>query len=105
MKTPVEILQEKYMFYDPMIQQKDVELCGEQVIEMMEAYAEQFKNYNLHVVMRSILEQKESAYSEICAWFENEYSPSFTDEDEVAEWNKKASEVNAQIKLIMFLLG
>lgn len=60
---------------------------------------------NLHIVMRSTLEQKEESYKEICAWFENEYSPAITDEDEVNEWNKKAIEVNAQIKLLRFLLS
>lgn len=66
---------------------------------------QQLKNCNLQNVMRSTLQQKEESYKGICAWFENEYSPAFTDEDEVAEWNKKAAEVNAQIKLLRFLLS
>lgn len=58
----------------------------------------------LHSVMHRTLEQKEATYKEICAWFENEYSPAITDEDEVAEWQKNATEVNAQIKLLRHLL-
>jgi hypothetical protein len=59
----------------------------------------------LHSVMHSTLEQKEATYKEICAWFENEYSPGITDEDEVAEWEKKGIEVNAQIKLLRFMIA
>ncbi len=58
----------------------------------------------LHSVMHSTLEQKEATYREICAWFENEYDSS-TDKDEVAEWEKNAIEVNAQIKLLRYLIS
>ena len=59
----------------------------------------------LHSVMHSTLEQKEATYKEICAWFENEYSPAITDEDEVAEWEKNATEINAQINLLRHLIS
>ena len=58
----------------------------------------------LHSVMHSTLEQKEATYREICAWFENEYDSS-TDKDKVAEWEKNATEVNAQIKLLRYLIS
>jgi hypothetical protein len=59
----------------------------------------------LHSVMHSTLEQKEAIYKEICAWFENEYSPAITEKDEVAELEKNATEVNAQIKLLRHLIS
>lgn len=58
----------------------------------------------LHSVMHSTLEQKEATYKHICAWFENDYDSS-TDKDEVAEWEKNATEVNAQIKLLRHLIS
>ena len=58
----------------------------------------------LHSVMHSTLEQKEATYKEICAWFENECDSS-TDKDEVAEWEKYATEVNAQINLLRYLIS
>jgi hypothetical protein len=39
--TAEQTIQESYPFYDPMIYGKDVELCGEQVIELMSSFAKQ----------------------------------------------------------------
>lgn len=101
----IEFLKERRIYDDETLYNAADEMVGS-VSELMTEYAqEQLKNCNLHIVMRSTLEQKEESYKEICAWFENEYSPAFTDEDEVAEWNKKATEINAQIKLLRFLIS
>ena len=62
------------------------------------------EQFTLHSVMHSTLKQKEATHREICAWFENEYDSS-TDKDEVAEWEKNATEVNAQIKLLRYLIS
>lgn len=43
MKTPEEIIKEKYPFYDENYTNKDVELNGKQVTELMIRYADQFK--------------------------------------------------------------
>jgi len=43
MKTPEEIIKEKYPFYDENYTNKDVELNGKQVTELMIKYADQFK--------------------------------------------------------------
>ena len=57
------------------------------------------------VVVQRTLERKLAEEKEICAWFKNEYSPAITDEDEVKEWDKKGIEVNAQIKLLRFMIA
>lgn len=57
------------------------------------------------VFVQCTLERKLAEEKEICAWFENEYNPSITDEDEVKEWDKKGIEVNAQIKLLRFMIA
>lgn len=43
MKTPEEMIKEKYPFYDENYTDKDVELGGKQVTELMIKYADQFK--------------------------------------------------------------
>jgi len=50
------------------------------------------------------LERKQKQYREINAWFENEYDSS-TSADTLAEWEKKAIEVHAQIQILLFLLS
>lgn len=62
------------------------------------------KPCTISVVQRT-LERKLAEEKEICAWFENEYSPAITDEDEVKEWDKKGIEVHAQIKLLRFIIA
>ena len=43
-KSKEEIIKQRYPFYNPDIAMKDVELNGEQVMELMESYASQFKS-------------------------------------------------------------
>lgn len=50
------------------------------------------------------LQQKKEVYTEICSWFENEYN-STTSPDTLDEWEKNATEIHAQIKLLEFLLS
>jgi hypothetical protein len=50
------------------------------------------------------LERKQKQYREINAWFENEYGSS-TSADTLAEWEKNATEVHAQIQILLFLLS
>jgi len=50
------------------------------------------------------LERKKKTYREINAWFENEYDSNVS-ADKLAEWEKNATEVNAQIQLLLFLLS
>ena len=50
------------------------------------------------------LERKKKTYREINAWFENEYDSSVS-ADKLAEWQRNATEVNAQIQLLLFLLS
>ena len=47
MRTPEEIIKGKYPFYDPNTYGKDVELDGDNVIELMEQYADQFKQVSV----------------------------------------------------------
>lgn len=42
-KSKEEIIKQRYPFYNQDIAMKDVELNGEQVMELMESYASQFK--------------------------------------------------------------
>ena len=55
------------------------------------------------VVIHRLLEQKEAVYNDICAWFETEYD-SNTDKDTLAEYEKNAIEIKAQIKLLNYLI-
>ena len=50
------------------------------------------------------LERKQKTYREINAWFENEYDSNVS-ADKLAELEKNATEVNAQIQLLLFLLS
>jgi len=50
------------------------------------------------------LERKQKTYKEINAWFESEYDSSVS-ADKLAEWQRIATEVNAQIQLLLFLLS
>ena len=43
MKTPEEIIKEKYPFYDENYVNKDIELDGKQITELMIKYADQYK--------------------------------------------------------------
>ncbi len=47
-KSKEEIIKQRYPFYNPDIAMKDVELNGEQVMELMESYASQFKSQPPH---------------------------------------------------------
>jgi len=58
----------------------------------------------LHERLISTLARKESEYSEVCHWFETEYD-SFVSAETVRDWEKKGIEINAQIKLLRFLLS
>jgi hypothetical protein len=49
------------------------------------------------------LERKIKEYALIVAWFDCEYE-NYRDNDVVQEYQKKANELNAQIKLLRFLL-
>ena len=42
-KSAAEIIKERYVFYDANVYGKDIELNGQEIIELMEQYAEQFK--------------------------------------------------------------
>ena len=53
---------------------------------------------------RTLLEQKQAKYNEICAWFDLEYD-SNTDEDKFREMQKAADETNAQIKLLRHIIS
>ncbi len=59
---------------------------------------------NIFAELQRTLELKEAQYEEVCAWFKNEYDSS-SDKDEVAEWDKKGTEFNAQIKLLRHLIS
>lgn len=50
------------------------------------------------------LERKEKEYGKICHWFETQYDSSVSAET-VADWEKSGIEINAQIKLLRFLLS
>lgn len=47
MKTPAEIIKEKYSFYDENYVNQDVELDGKQITELMIKYADQFKQVSV----------------------------------------------------------
>jgi hypothetical protein len=55
-------------------------------------------------LVKQTLERKLLESETITKWFENEYSPSFADEDELNEMLREADKVNAQIKILRFLL-
>tara|TARA_R100001377_G_scaffold83920_1_gene66349 strand:+ start:284 stop:466 length:183 start_codon:yes stop_codon:yes gene_type:complete len=50
------------------------------------------------------LERKLEEAQAVKKWFEDEYEPAMTDENVVAEWDKKGSNIHAQIQLLRFLL-
>lgn len=47
MKTAEEVIKEKYLFYDSNTYGKDIELDGDNIIELMEEYADQFKQVSV----------------------------------------------------------
>jgi hypothetical protein len=58
----------------------------------------------LHERLISTLARKEKEYGEVCHWFETEYDSSVSAET-VADWEKTSIEINAQIKILRFLLS
>lgn len=58
----------------------------------------------LHERLISTLARKEKEYGEVCHWFETQYDSSASAET-VADWEKTGIEINAQIKILRFLLS
>jgi transposase len=54
--------------------------------------------------IKRTLERKEAAYSCVNTWYEKEYDSS-TPDDEVASMDIKAAELNAQIKVLRYVLS
>lgn len=54
--------------------------------------------------IRETLERKILKYKIVSRWFEDEYDSS-TDGYIVEEWEKKGTELSAQIKVLRYLLG
>ena len=99
MKTPEEI-------FDEAIKAKGLDTVSVKDADLYEAGLDAIKQaLSIPVIVQRTLEQKIAEEKEICEWFENEYSPAITDEDEVKEWDKKGIEVNAQIKLLRFMMA
>jgi hypothetical protein len=58
---------------------------------------------NMLDVLESTLETKEELYKEVCTWFENCLGGS-TGEGTAAQWEKIRIEIDAQIKMLRFLI-
>jgi hypothetical protein len=76
--------------------------------EIAEAYHEhKLKLLGIGGFVRGIkrtLERKEAAYACVNTWYEKEYDSS-TPDDEVASMDIKAAELNAQIKVLRYVLS
>jgi hypothetical protein len=55
-------------------------------------------------ILEETLEQKIQTAEEISKWFGTQYSPAFTEDDKLREWEDLSRENNAQIKLIRYLV-
>ena len=64
---------------------------------------EQKKQCDIHGVVKRTLKRKEAAYAFVSNWYEKEYDSS-TPIDEVENMDKEAAELNAQIKVLRFVL-
>jgi len=62
------------------------------------------KQCDIHVVIERTLYRKEAAYACVNMWYEKEYDSS-TSADEVESMDKEAAELNAQIKVLRYVLA
>jgi hypothetical protein len=70
-KTPSELIKEKYPFYDTGKAPHDVELCGEQVEELMRQYADEVVKNN--VVLADVVKSLPTDRAIDQAAFESSY--------------------------------
>ncbi len=85
MKSAVEIIKERYLFYDETIYGKDVELNGQQVIELMEIYAEQFKAEQVMVEN----EADEKYFYTHCQIFQGIHAGEYLDKEDFMKYAKQ----------------
>ena len=62
------------------------------------------KQLTLYGFVKRTLDRKEVAYASVNKWFEDEYD-SGTEDDELVVMEKEATELNAQIKVLRFVMA
>lgn len=83
------------------VQKKEIEQ-RKTIKKLLQDREELKEQLALYGVVKRTLYRKVVAYDLICKWFDEEYNTD-TDRDEVSEMEKKATELNAQIKVLRFI--